>query len=496
MFKLSTQKPINYLIKLFNYSILLLLSLIIISCGSDNKSDNKSDNGSEVKITKEELLNIYKNIINEDNLVRKSNRESTYEYITSKEKGGEVIKLIISNDTKFPDDVLIFEGRILRIISVSKKGRLNTSQQTSSSINFRLNKNDEITMDNIMSHYYDHKFSDPIQIVGYGLNYMVTDSRVKEPYIMIKMNRYTKISDNSSIYSSITMNKYGDTISYNKVNPKEIFYKSNVVSLNCPSNELRATTNQSITEAQDEAMDTLKVEGKFLEFLVYEGKFSDEKPIGIHYERTNGFVESKTTYQEGGVMSQKITYDVFYPNTSNEGGRWYDAIGKHFDMVNMVFNNQKKYNVETDNNGYVSFIPPNILREENYKDGFREGEYNINVGVGNFSSAGVYINMNYTPKFRLNYIGGRLNGKQVVYDGDRIREESVYELDDLISYVSYFYFGKEDGFKLKEQENYSDGVIKKKSFNRKGELIDESMRKSKVTKSPRLIRIPLLNGNN
>ena len=156
MFKLSTQKPINYLIKLFNYSILLLLSLIIISCGSDNKSDNKSDNGSEVKITKEELLNIYKNIINEDNLVRKSNRESTYEYITSKEKGGEVIKLIISNDTKFPDDVLIFEGQILRIISVSKKGRLNTSQQTSSSINFRLNKNDEITMDNIMSHYYDH----------------------------------------------------------------------------------------------------------------------------------------------------------------------------------------------------------------------------------------------------------------------------------------------------------------------------------------------------
>ena len=185
-------------------------------------------------------------------------------------------------------------------------------------------------------------------------------------------------------------------------------------------------------------------------------------------------------------MSQKITYDVFYPNTSNQDWDNYDAIGKHFDMVNMVFNNQKKYNVETDNNGYVSFIPPNILREENYKDGFREGEYNINVGVGNFTK-GVFINMNYTPKFRLNYSGGRLNGKQVVYDGDRISEESVYEMDDLISYVLYYYFPQSaDGFKLKEQENYSDGVIKKKSFNRKGELIDESMRKSKVIKSPSL----------
>ena len=476
MFKLSTQKPINY-------SILLLLSLIIISCGSDNKSDNKSDNGSNVKINKEELLNIYKNIINEDNLVSKSNGQSRYEYITSKEKGGEVIKLRFY-ETILDDNMLVFEGEMLKIISVSKKGYLNTSSRRSSYINFRLNKNDEITMDNIMSHYYDHKFSDPIQIVGYGLNYMVTDSRVKEPYIMIKMNRYTKISDNSSIYSSITMNKYGDTISYNKVNPKEIFYKSNVVYLNRPSNEFSTTWKNS---GFDEAIDTLKVEGKFLEFLVSEGKFSDEKPIGIHYERTNGFVDSKTTYQEGGVMSQKITYDVIYPNTPNQDWDYGDPEGRHFDMVNMVFNNQKKYNVETDNNGYVSFIPPNILREENYKDGFREGEYNINVGVGNFSSAGVYINMNYTPKFRLNYIGGRLNGKQVVYDGDRIREESVYELDDLISYVSYFYFGKEDGFKLKEQENYSDGVIKKKSFNRKGELIDESMRKSKVIKSPSLL---------
>jgi hypothetical protein len=382
--------------------------------------------------------------------------------------------------------MLVFEGEISSIISVSKKGRLNTSNRKSSYINFRLNKNDEITMDNIMSHFYDHKFSNPIQIVGYGLNYMVTDSRVKKPYIMIKMNRYTTISDNSSIYSSITMNKYGDTIMYNKVNPKEIFSKSTVVSLNRPSNEIESNYNQTRMSVMDEAMDTLKVEGKFLEFLVSEGKFSDEKPIGIHYERTNGFVDSKTTYQEGGVMSQKITYDVFYPNTSNQDWDNYDAIGKHFDMVNMVFNNQKKYNVETDNNGYVSFMPPNILREENYKDGFREGEYNINVGVGNFTK-GVFINMNYTPKFRLNYIGGRLNGKQVVYDGDRIREESVYEMDDLISYVNYSYFGAYDGYKLKEQENYSDGVIKKKSFNRKGELIDESMRKSKVIKSPSLL---------
>ena len=106
--------------------------------------------------------------------------------------------------------------------------------------------------------------------------------------------------------------------------------------------------------------------------------------------------------------------------------------------------------------------------------------------------------MNYIPKFRLNYSGGRLNGKQVVYDGDRIKEESVYEMDDLISYVLYYYYFPEsaDGYKLKEQENYSDGVIKTKSFNRKGELIDEFLMPSKVTKSPRLIRIPLLNGNN
>ncbi|MDB9990260.1 hypothetical protein OAD79_02305 [Flavobacteriales bacterium] len=494
MFKLSTQKPINYLIKLFNYSILLLLSLIIISCGSDNKSDNKSDNGSEVKITKEELLNIYKNIINEDNLVSKSKGYSNYEYITSEEVGGEVIKLTIRNDGNFPDDISNFEGEIYPIYKVSKKGRLEISSRKASYINFRLNKNDEITMDNIMSHYYDHKYSNAIQMSGYGLSYTVQTSRVKEPYI--KINRYNKINDNSSIYSSITMNKYGDTIMYNKVNPKEIFSKSNVVSLNRPSNEIESNYNQTRMSVMDDAMDTLKVEGKFLEFLVYEGKFSDEKPIGIHYERTNGFVESKTTYQEGGVMSQKITYDVFYPNTSNEGGRWYDAIGKHFDMVNMVFNNQKKYNVETDNNGYVSFIPPNILREENYKDGMKEGEYNINVGLGTYTK-GVFINMNYIPKFRLNYSGGRLNGKQVVYDGDRISEESVYEMDDLISYVLYYYFPQSaDGYKLKEQENYSDGVIKTKSFNRKGELIDESMMKSKVSTSPRLIRIPLLNGNN
>ena len=141
---------------------LLLLSLIIISCGSDNKSDN----GSNVKINKEELLNIYKNIINEDNLVSKSNGQSTYEYITSKEKGGEVIKLRIS-ETSLDDNMLDFEGEILSIISVSKKGRLNTSNRNSSNINFRLNKNDEITMDNIMSHFYDHKFSNPITINGY-----------------------------------------------------------------------------------------------------------------------------------------------------------------------------------------------------------------------------------------------------------------------------------------------------------------------------------------
>jgi hypothetical protein len=494
MFKLSTQKPINFLIKLFNYSILLLLSLIIISCGSDNKSDNKSDNGSEVKITKEELLNIYKNIINEDNLVSKSKGYSKYEYITSEEVGGEVIKLTIRNDGNFPDDISNFEGEIYPIYDVSKKGRLEISSRKASYINFRLNKNDEITMDNIMSHYYDHKYSNAIQMSGYGLSYTVQTSRVKEPYI--KINRYNKINDNSSIYSSITMNKYGDTIMYNKVNPKEIFSKSNVVSLNPTSTEkkkIESYSSQARVSRIDDVIDTLKVEGKFLEFLVYEGKFSDEKPIGIHYERTNGFVSSKTTYQEGGVMSQKITYDVIYPNTSNEMGKGYDyPTLKHFDMVNMVFNNQKKYNVKTDNNGYVSFIPTYILREENYKDGMKEGEYNINVGLGTYTKEGVYINTNYIPKFRLNYSGGRLNGKQVVYYKDRILEESVYEMDDLISYVNYGYYGSS----VRNQENYSNGVITRKSFNRKGELIDESMRKSKETKSPELRSIPSINANN
>ena len=470
---------------------LLLLSLIIISCGSDNKSDNKSDNGSEVKITKEELLNIYKNIINEDNLVSKSNEQSTYFYITSEEVGGEVIKLIIRNDYNFPDDISNFEGEILRITNVTSQGDVQTSSRYSSRINFSLNKNDEITMDNLLSHFYDHMEHHPIQMFGYGLCYSVQpDQLQQQPYI--RTNEYTRIDDNSSIYSSITMNKYGDTIKYNKVNPKEIFHKGNVVSLNRPSNQIKWTRYKDETEARDEAMETLKVEGKSLEFLAYEGKFSDGKPIGIHYERINGFVESKTTYQEAGRMSQKITYDVIYPRQSNVGNQTHPGFDDrekiHFDTVKMVFNNQKKYNVETDNNGYVSFIPPNILKEENYKYGMREGEYNINKGNSTIGRNRIFIK--YTPYLRLNYSRGKLNGKQVVYDGDRILEESVYEMGDLISYVNYSSTVDYEGFRFNHQENYSNGVITRKSFNRKGELIDESMRKSKEIKSPGLLGSP------
>jgi antitoxin component YwqK of YwqJK toxin-antitoxin module len=183
-----------------------------------------------------------------------------------------------------------------------------------------------------------------------------------------------------------------------------------------------------------------------LGILIAVGKLENHMPIGNwKYFYGNGYLESEGSYKNG-------EYD----------GKWI----KYQDPE--VIETRLRYDKKIPQDSILDLQLPknNILEIQNYKEGFRDGEF-IQFGYNSI----------YKPKRILNYKKGELDGKSIMYyDNGLIFYEQNYSEGKLNGYERLYYKNGQLKQEGKFIQDKATGVFK--LYNESGVLIKTSIDKS------------------
>ena len=468
--------------KLFSFLKIcfFVFPIMVLSCGNTNKS-------SYLFNSHEDILKLFKSIMIDENIVRKSYMESEYSF-TSGKRGTDSYKYIKIMSRK--SDSHSFNGEDSHeCVYYNGSFEIGSTDKGAYKcfINFHTTKGEPLTVINILKHN-ELEFKDVFieldytqgprgdnqiwikSFLGNGLNIINGNG------VLLRDNRY--ISEGNYYLKDYIK----DTLEYSRtVNGKleGKSYKSNIVFLKDDwyEGDSLIKTNFSLFN------------GKTVKFLESSENHNTGRKSGEQIYRKQGIVTKKEIY-ENGELTKIIEYtQEAFPSESDSLLKRYQSTHQH-GFINFLWSNQEKFKIDIDKKGYQSYTP--LVEKIENRKGFKEvgysrliykrhGNYETNqfcpIKSDTYDQYGKWI-----PEIRANYIQGKLEGNVKIYD--RLGNElfnAFYKNGILIK-----------GMNNEYSEDYNDGIytsrltktstinnitVTWKSFDSKGDILDEGLEK-------------------
>jgi hypothetical protein len=463
--------------KLF-VTVFIFFIIIISSCGSSNNSDYMFN-------SHDEILNVFKEVMIDKNIVSKSGEGSRYSF-TSGENGTDSYKLVKINSTN--TNYHNFNGEENHscvningdfVIGSTEKGEYKCR------INFHISKGDSLTVKNILKHN-ELDFKDEYITLNYTKGPRGDDRVEVRSYlanginiingngVLLRDNRYIR---NGGYY----LKKYiKDTLEYSKtVNGKleGKSFKSDIVYLH--QNWYEGT---SLIKPNFSLFD-----GKTVKYLESEENYVDGKKSGEQVYRKQGIVTKKQISENGDFINEIEYTDGVFPSKS--GSLLTQNSQNQSSFVNFLWSNQEKFKIDIDKKGYQSYSP--LVKKIENRKGIvdekygliykRHGKFETNqfqpIKSDTYNQYGKWI-----PEIRATYNKGKLEGNVIVYNRhEKELLNLMYKNGILIKGVKNEYYEDYNNGtytnRLTKTVTINNDKINYKIFDSNGGIVDEGIEK-------------------
>lgn len=466
-------------VKLSKPFLILMFYLVCLFGHSDGQSNNSNHKFQ----SHDEVLQVFKDIMIDKYAVSKSNTGSRYEFTFGAERteGFKEIKITTENDISHsfaveePHECVFYQGWF----------SIGYTPEYSGSINFHLPKGDLVTVSNILKHnelefptssFINLKYRKP---GNYNNNLIISEL---DNGINIINGNGIIFRDNRYVFENLYLKNYiRDTLEYSKIANGEFqgrSFKANIVYLT-------DILPMEFTDSDIEYEIKTLFSGETVKYFESFENYSNGIKSGEQIYRKQGIVTKMEIYENGNLIKNIEYSDKVFPLLSDSlFGRRTDVTLDSF--VNFLWSNQEKFKIDVDIKGYKSYSPA-FMKMENYKGFTEEGASKlVYKRHGSFETNQLnFIGEDLIPKARANYSQGKLEGNVLIYDEyGNVRINAICK-NGILSKATENIYSRvdEETYLSKTSIIIGSDIINWKTFDSKGNVLDEGFEKSVIDRN-------------